>query len=65
MQITDTLTRVAELFPDRTATIFGTRRRTWSEVGVRGARLATALRALGVGDGDHVAVIAFNSDRYV
>ena len=65
MQITNTLARVAELFPNRTATIFGDRQRTWAEVASRVARLAAALRRLGVEDGDHVAVIAFNSDRYV
>ncbi len=65
MQITHTLLRAAELFPDRTATIFGDRRRNWAEVAGRVARLAAALRHLGVGDGDHVAVMAFNSDRYV
>jgi long-chain acyl-CoA synthetase len=46
------------------ATIYGDRVRTWSELQDRIARLAGALRALGVRNGDRVAILALNSDRY-
>lgn len=37
--------------PQRVATIYGQRRRTWREVGERVPRMASALRALGIADG--------------
>ena len=46
------------------ATVQGDRRRTWRELGDRVARLAGALRGLGAGAGDRVAMLALNSDRY-
>ena len=41
------------------------RRRNWREIGDRVARLAAAIRALGAKDGDRVAVLSLNSDRYL
>jgi long-chain acyl-CoA synthetase len=38
---------------------------TWEEVGERVARMAGALRALGVEPGDRVAVLMFNQHRYI
>src|ERR1700679_1318774 len=58
------LTRAASQEPNRTATVFGERRRTYGEVLDRVARFAGALRATGVKSGDRVAIIAANSDRY-
>jgi long-chain acyl-CoA synthetase len=65
MQGTRILTQAVANQPQRVATICGTRRRTWREVGERVPRLAAALRALGVRDGEFVAALALNCDRYV
>jgi long-chain acyl-CoA synthetase len=51
--------------PGRIATIFGNRKRTWREVGSRVPRMAAALRKLGTSNGDFVATLAMNSDRYI
>ncbi|MCO1656411.1 acyl-CoA synthetase [Pseudonocardia humida] len=64
MYLTQSLHRAAQQTPDAAATIFGDRVRTWSECLDRVARLAAALRSLGVGPGDRVAILALNSDRY-
>jgi len=64
MYLTQGLHRAVQLTPDATMTIFGDRVRTFREVAERVARLAGALRGLGVCDGDRVAMLAFNSDRY-
>jgi len=49
---------------DKIATRFKGRERTWHAVQDRVARLAAGLRSLDVGEGDRVAVLALNSDRY-
>ena len=49
---------------NRTATRFNGRDRSWSELQDRVSRLAGALRSLGTGEGDRIAVLALNSDRY-
>jgi acyl-CoA synthetase (AMP-forming)/AMP-acid ligase II len=64
MYLTQGLHRAVQQQPDEVMTIFGARRRTFREVAGRVARLAGALRELGVGDGDRVAMLAVNSDRY-
>jgi long-chain acyl-CoA synthetase len=46
------------------ATLFEDRKRTWVEVSERVARLAGALRELGVGHGDRLAILMLNQDRY-
>jgi long-chain acyl-CoA synthetase len=53
-----------QLCGDRTATRFGKRSRSWRELQNRVARLAAGLHSLGVDEGDRVAVLALNSDRY-
>lgn len=64
MYVTQGLHRAVQQTPELPATIFQGRVRTWAESADRIARLAGALRALGVGRGDRVAVLALNSDRY-
>jgi long-chain acyl-CoA synthetase len=63
--LTQPLKRAALLHGRATATIDGERTRTWSEVADRVPRLAAGLRALGIGAGDRVAILALNSDRYL
>ncbi len=53
--------RSAYVYPDRVAVIHGSRRQTWRESYTRCRRLASALRQLGVGKGDTVAVVLNNT----
>jgi fatty-acyl-CoA synthase len=54
------LRRSAEIYPRRTAVIYGERRQTWQETYERCRRLASALARHGVGRGDTVAVMSPN-----
>ncbi|MDP6707341.1 MAG: long-chain-fatty-acid--CoA ligase [Alphaproteobacteria bacterium] len=65
MQLTQALKRAAQINRNGIATEFGERRRSWSEFARRVARLAGALRGLGIAPGDRVAILALNSDRYL
>jgi acyl-CoA synthetase (AMP-forming)/AMP-acid ligase II len=65
MEITQGLKRAALVNRDGIATIDGERQRTWSAFSLRVAKLAGALRALGLEAQGRVAVLAFNSDRYL
>lgn len=64
MYMTQGLHRSLQQIPDALATIFGGRARTFREQADRVARLAGALRELGVREGERVGILAFNSDRY-
>ncbi len=64
MNLTQSIHRARQQRSDDIATIFGPRVRTVGEHFDRVARLGGALRALGLGDGDRVAIMALNSDRY-
>ncbi|MEU0546072.1 long-chain fatty acid--CoA ligase [Nocardia sp. NPDC005978] len=64
MYLTQGLHRGAQQHPDAPMTICGDRTRSFAEVRDRVARLASALRGLGVESGDRVAMLALNSDRY-
>ncbi|MCU1413071.1 MAG: putative 4-coumarate--CoA ligase 2 2 (4-coumaroyl-CoA synthase 2) [Microbacteriaceae bacterium] len=64
MEITQSLHRAAQLNPDRPFTVDGDRLRTVSQGIDRIARLAGALHGLGVAEGERVAMLALNSDRY-
>ena len=64
MFITQALKRSAQLYSDRLATVCKGRERTWSEVEARVAKFAGALRKLGVENGERVAILSLNSDRY-
>lgn len=54
------LERAAEVYPQRTAVVHGSLRRTWHETYERCRRLASALRRAGLGKGDTVAVMLPN-----
>ena len=49
--------RTAGIYPDRIATIYGSRRQTWRDTYARSRRLAGALKQRGIGEGDTVAVM--------
>ncbi len=53
--------RTTYIYPDRVALIHGERRQTWRETYERTRRLASALRQLGVGKNDTVAVVLNNT----
>lgn len=53
--------RTRDIYPDYTAVIYGARRYTWRQSYERCVRLASALSALGVKQGDTVAVMAANT----
>jgi len=57
--------RSAEVFGDLPAIIHGARRATWSQLRERSARLAAALRALGVGRGSTISVMLTNTPEMV
>jgi long-chain acyl-CoA synthetase len=65
MHLTQGLHRSLQQTPQRIATVFGERRQSFQAFGDRVARLAGALRALGLQPGDRVGVLALNSDRYL
>jgi len=65
MNITHGLRRALQVNPNGLAVVCGDRRRNWREVGDRVTRLAAAIRRLGAEDGDRVAVLSLNSDRYL
>jgi acyl-CoA synthetase (AMP-forming)/AMP-acid ligase II len=64
MEITQGLHRAVQQGPDAPATVFMGRTRTWAESAGRIARLAGALRGLGVRLDDRVAILSANSDTY-
>lgn len=64
MYMTQGLHRSVQRSPDAPATIFRERTRNFREHSDRVARLAGALRELGVRDGERVGILALNSDRF-
>ncbi|SFO48132.1 Acyl-CoA synthetase (AMP-forming)/AMP-acid ligase II [Pseudonocardia ammonioxydans] len=64
MYLTQGLHRAVQQQPDAVATVCGERTRTFTETAERVARLAGALRGLGVASGDRVAMLSLNSDRF-
>ena len=65
LYLTQGLHRSLQRQPDHPATIFAGRTRSYAEYGERVARLASALRGLGMDAGDRVGMLALNSDRYL
>jgi long-chain acyl-CoA synthetase len=63
--LTEALERAVAVNPAGTATVDGGLRRSWTEVLARVARLAGALRSLGIAPGERVAILALNSPRYL
>ena len=53
------------MWPGKEALIYGLHRITYRELEERTNRVANGLVALGVGDGDHVAVLVKNDHRFV
>lgn len=58
-------TRCARLKPAGIATLCGERQWTWQESQNRVARFAAGLNSLGLDDGERVALLGLNSDRYL
>lgn len=65
MYITQGLKRAVQVNGKGLATIDGERQRTWAEFALRVAKLAGTLKGLGLKEGDRVAMLALNSDRYL
>lgn len=64
MQIQDYLRRAVKIAPDKIATRYAGRERSFADFAKRVEQCAGVLRDLGVSDGERVAVLALNSDRY-
>ncbi|HWC36381.1 MAG TPA: long-chain-fatty-acid--CoA ligase [Mycobacteriales bacterium] len=64
MTLTRALHRTLQQAPDSPMTTYRDRTHTHADVFDRVSRLGGALRNLGVQDGDRVAILALNSDRY-
>ncbi len=62
--LTQAVHRNAQIRGNKIATIQGDRQHTWLEFKDRISRFAEGLRGLGVDNGDRVAILALNSDRY-
>jgi acyl-CoA synthetase (AMP-forming)/AMP-acid ligase II len=62
--LTQAVHRNAQIRGKKIATINGNRQQTWIEFKERIARFGAALRGIGVEQGDRVAILALNSDRY-
>ncbi|AVO37973.1 long-chain-fatty-acid--CoA ligase [Pukyongiella litopenaei] len=65
LSLTQPLEKARDENPGGLFTIFGQRRKTNADFVDRVSRLAAALVAIGVRQGDRVAMLAHNSDRYV
>ena len=55
----------AAVLPDRVALVCEEQQRTYAEMSEEVTRLANALQGLGLGRGDHLAVLSVNSIEYV
>jgi long-chain acyl-CoA synthetase len=63
--LTQGLRRAVQINRNGIATIYGERRRTWTEILDRVRRFAGALRGLGLTANGRVAILALNSDDYL
>ncbi|TDO18901.1 acyl-CoA synthetase (AMP-forming)/AMP-acid ligase II [Mycobacterium sp. BK086] len=64
MYLTQGLHRAARATGDDTMTVCGERVHSFTEAADRVARLAGAFQALGAREGDRIAMLSLNSDRY-
>ncbi len=55
------LERAKDIYPDYEALIYEDRKYTWSEIYKRCTKFASALEKIGIGHGDTVSVMAFNT----
>jgi long-chain acyl-CoA synthetase len=62
--LTQIIRRNVQLHGEKTATRFFGRSHSWREFQERISRLASGLKGLGVEEGERVAILALNSDRY-
>src|SRR5574340_1185449 len=60
MNIGTLLTKSARTFPNNPAIIHGEKKFTYAEFNARSNRLANALKRLGIGRGDNVALLQYN-----
>jgi fatty-acyl-CoA synthase len=65
MLVHDFLRRAVHLYPERDAIVSGDLRFTYAQFDERVNRLANALRGLGVGKGDRVALLSPNSHQFL
>ncbi|MGY4290176.1 long-chain acyl-CoA synthetase [Bradyrhizobium sp. LM2.7] len=65
MKLTQALSSAIQQRGCHIGTIHAGRSRTWREIGRRVAGAAAGLRRAGVRQGDRVAILALNSDRYI
>ncbi len=64
MYITQALKRNVQLFPNKTSTAYLDRNFTWQESLDRISKIAYSIKKLDISEGDRVAILAHNSDRY-
>ena len=62
--LTQAVHRNAQIRGNKIATMQGDRSRTWRELRDRIARFAGGLASLGISEGDRIAILSLNSDRY-
>ena len=55
------LERAKDIYPNYEALIYEDRKYTWSEIYKRCTKFASALEKIGIGEGDTVSVMAFNT----
>ena len=65
MNTSEFLNITSLIVPDRTAVIFDGRRITYSDLALRVAKLANALRQLGVEKGDRIATMEVNCNEHI
>ena len=64
-QIARFVRRAVQTGPDKAATVYGGRHRTWRMFEERIKRLAGAMHGLGFQPGDRIGILSLNSDRYL